>query len=578
MKKIVNTLVCILSATFVNAQAYLNHYAFECSPGKSTTSLSYCLDQNNNTIISLFADDSIYHTPSNSVVYAETVVKNPGTLLVSCAPNGSVNWKKTWHPVNYLNNFIYGSHVIPDASNNLYMAGRFQGKIDMDPGVNTSYINCGYKYSGEAFLTKLDNTGNFLWAKRIIYNDDTTYNGYVIASVNKIEQLSNGNLQLSCQIGGVADIDPGVGQVWINGSNYHYIPVLIVLDSNGNYVSHKVWSNQSYASLQDTKMDNSNNLICNFYNQDTLDLELGTSNVNVISNGVYGNSVIAKYNSINVLQWYKNIDTNLGVAKMEVLPTGEVLLFMTGVKTITLGNNSTITIPANQSRLILEKYNAQGINLWSKVISGNGNPQAHDLIVHNNYLLTAYKFNDSLILGTGLPINSIYANNYDEAYSAFDLNGNHLSTYQLKSDSVCTNASNRLIANSNQIVAVNGQKGGNVYLGNGSIYNSMFPNNKSSLFISLSALAPLAISNVKSSSKVNLYPNPTSSILNVEFLMTNEDIKIIKLSDLSGRVIKEITTTNNVSQIDMSNVAIGIYLLQIEQDNQLISTQKVERK
>ena len=60
--------------------------------------------------------------------------------------------------------------------------------------------------------------------------------------------------------------------------------------------------------------------------------------------------------------------------------------------------------------------------------------------------------------------------------------------------------------------------------------------------------------------------------------MINEDIKIIKLSDLSGRVIKEITTTNNVSQIDMSNVAIGIYLLQIEQDNQLISTQKVERK
>ena len=60
--------------------------------------------------------------------------------------------------------------------------------------------------------------------------------------------------------------------------------------------------------------------------------------------------------------------------------------------------------------------------------------------------------------------------------------------------------------------------------------------------------------------------------------MSKEDIKIIKLSDLSGRVIKEITTTNNVSQIDMSNVAIGIYLLQIEQDNQLISTQKVERK
>ncbi len=77
---------------------------------------------------------------------------------------------------------------------------------------------------------------------------------------------------------------------------------------------------------------------------------------------------------------------------------------------------------------------------------------------------------------------------------------------------------------------------------------------------------------------VNVYPNPTSSILHIELNSDIEHLLSIKLSDLSGRLIKEIKTTNNVSQIDMSNIAIGMYLLQVEQDNQIISTQKVDRK
>ena len=77
---------------------------------------------------------------------------------------------------------------------------------------------------------------------------------------------------------------------------------------------------------------------------------------------------------------------------------------------------------------------------------------------------------------------------------------------------------------------------------------------------------------------VNVYPNPTAGMLNVECLHFYEGTTFITLSDLSGRIIKEINTTNKMTSIQMSDVAIGIYLLQVSQDNQVIATQKVEKK
>jgi hypothetical protein len=77
---------------------------------------------------------------------------------------------------------------------------------------------------------------------------------------------------------------------------------------------------------------------------------------------------------------------------------------------------------------------------------------------------------------------------------------------------------------------------------------------------------------------VNVYPNPTSSALNIELTINNTQPTILKLSDLSGRVIKEIIAIYTVTQIDLNDVAKGIYLLQVSQDNQVISTQKVEKK
>ncbi len=77
--------------------------------------------------------------------------------------------------VDYLGNFIWaknmasGGHVESialDTSSNIYMVGEFYGTADMDPGLGVSSLsNIG---SNDIFVSKLDASGNFLWAKQFV--------------------------------------------------------------------------------------------------------------------------------------------------------------------------------------------------------------------------------------------------------------------------------------------------------------------------------------------------------------------------------------------------------------------------
>ena len=54
-----------------------------------------------------------------------------------------------------------GYSIAADASGNVYSAGIYSGTVDFDPGSGT--FNLGSV--GGGFTQKLDNLGNFLWAK-----------------------------------------------------------------------------------------------------------------------------------------------------------------------------------------------------------------------------------------------------------------------------------------------------------------------------------------------------------------------------------------------------------------------------
>lgn len=64
-----------------------------------------------------------------------------------------------------------------------------------------------------------------------------------------------------------------------------------------------------------------------------------------------------------------------------------------------------------------------------------------------------------------------------------------------------------------------------------------------------------------------LYPNPVTDILNIS--LTNGTLEHIKIIDSSGKMVFE--QTNNLQQLNVGNLATGMYLVQIKTSNGAIS-------
>jgi hypothetical protein len=73
-------------------------------------------------------------------------------------------------------------------------------------------------------------------------------------------------------------------------------------------------------------------------------------------------------------------------------------------------------------------------------------------------------------------------------------------------------------------------------------------------------------------SKTNLYPNPTTGIVNLYF--ANDKLKELQITDIAGNIIKNITTYNYEITLDMSNYAKGIYFYNIIYSNGEIESSK----
>lgn len=70
---------------------------------------------------------------------------------------------------------------------------------------------------------------------------------------------------------------------------------------------------------------------------------------------------------------------------------------------------------------------------------------------------------------------------------------------------------------------------------------------------------PLSVNSFNLSG-VKMYPNPTKDILYIQ--STNEELTKISITDLNGRIVKEVT--NNLNQISLEELAKGMYMVTIE--------------
>lgn len=148
-----------------------------------------------------------------------------------------------------------------DNAGNIYTAGYFEGTMDLDPGTSTfNFVSAG---DDDAYLQKLSNTGDFIWAKQI--------SGAYSQTIMSIEIDNSGSIYAGGHVGAATDFDGGPGTytlpfggqydvflskynssgnlVWaksIAGSAEEYLKVLEIDNYGGIYIAGEIWGTTDF--------------------------------------------------------------------------------------------------------------------------------------------------------------------------------------------------------------------------------------------------------------------------------------------------------------------------------------------
>ncbi len=143
----------IFSQNFVWAKSFSgngNEYGF-----------SICSDASGNVYTTGHFDGTVDFDPGPGVVNL-TSTGAADVFITKLNSAGNLVWVKSFGGVP-ANNDV-GSSITTDASGNVYTTGYFYGTVDFDPGASTFTLT---SVAYDIFISKLDASGNFIWAKQM---------------------------------------------------------------------------------------------------------------------------------------------------------------------------------------------------------------------------------------------------------------------------------------------------------------------------------------------------------------------------------------------------------------------------
>jgi hypothetical protein len=130
--------------------------------------------------------------------------------------SGNLVWAKSFSSTGTSGR---GYSVAVDGSGSVYTTGHFDGTSDFDPGAGTANLTAA---SGlDPFVSKLDSSGNYVWARSLDGGNFET-----------VAVDGSGNVYITGDFYGTVDFDPGEGIINFTSSSVDQF--FVKLDSSGN--------------------------------------------------------------------------------------------------------------------------------------------------------------------------------------------------------------------------------------------------------------------------------------------------------------------------------------------------------
>jgi len=314
-------------------------------------------------------------------VFNLTSVNAEDAYMAKYDTAGKLLWAKT------IGDFRYqaGNALTLDANGNIYVTGIFFGTTDFDPGpAVANLVSAGNE---DVFVSKYDNSGNFIWAKR--------FGGPTNDFCNAIKLDASGNIYINGYFENTADFDPGLGVFNLVSAGSTDIFVC-KLNDNGNLQ----WAIRIGGSLADVAfdidLDEQNNVYTTGFFWSVVDFDPGVGVFNLTSTAM-GDGYILKLNNgggfINAGKMGGNSRVRCSALKLD--KTNHI--YITGhfdgeANFDMLGGTFLLNSPLDDDDVFIGKYDLDLNLIWVKQIAGPSFQKVFDIEtdVANNIYTTGH--------------------------------------------------------------------------------------------------------------------------------------------------------------------------------------------
>lgn len=290
---------------------------------------------------------------------------------------GNFKWAKRLGRAMLINTNHIGSVALdPAGSGDVYTTGSFQGTSDFNPG--DSICNLKSVGGSDIFISKLDNTGNFKWAKAM----GGTNQDYGVALA--IQPGESENIYIIGRFKGTADFDPGEDSSNLTSVGDYDI-FISKLDSSGNFQWAKAIKGLSEEYIADIALDQESLFLTGFFLSPSVSFDSTTiPNINPFGTGA--DLFIAKLDidfKISIEEPKKptiNLYPNPASDEMTIEFEGdevhnvEITLFNTIGEDVLLGRNeniihkTTIDISALSTGIYFMEIDLDGKRMMQKIV------------------------------------------------------------------------------------------------------------------------------------------------------------------------------------------------------------------
>lgn len=279
------------------------------------------IDANGNIYLTGYFDGTVDFDPHPTLSFDMTSQYNASDIF-TCKfdTDGNFVWAKQFTGTQGQGKGGVGYAIVVDGNGNTYSTGTMGGTIDFDPSPNTFLLNTSAPNHTEIYISKLDASGNLLWAKTMgpgegsaiaiddnnnIYSSGWTPSGYIplISKHNSAGNLlwakqlgglngnsiaidNNGNVYTTGLCFGTNDFDPSSGVFNLTGGNSD--SYISKLDSMGNFVWAGLLTGNNQVWVNSITTDMNNNIYTSGFFNETADFDPSSSSAFNLSSPAIG--------------------------------------------------------------------------------------------------------------------------------------------------------------------------------------------------------------------------------------------------------------------------------------------------